>query len=318
MNSVDYKYGELCKFVLENGFKKEDRTGTGTISVFGYQMRFDLNEGFPLLTTKRVPFKLIASELLWFLKGDTNIRYLLQNKNTIWDEWGFKNWVESTDYTGPDMTNFGLRCQTDEQFNQLYQEQLKIYQQQVLNDDDFAVKYGDLGNVYGKQWRSWQGADGKTYDQIKYIIDEIKKNPDSRRLLCNSWSISELHTQLLPPCHYAFQFYVIDGKLSCMFNMRSNDVFLGLPFNIASYALLTHLIAHECGLGVGELIYSGADVHIYANHVEQVKEQLTREAKELPTLQLNLNKQSIFDFELEDLELIGYDPHPAIKAPVAV
>lgn len=318
MNGTDMKYAELCKYILEHGVKKGDRTGTGTISVFGYQMRMDLNEGFPLLTTKRVPFKLIVSELLWFLKGDTNLRYLLQNNNHIWDEWGFKNWVESDDYTGPDMTNFGLRCQEDEEFNKLYQEQLKIYQEKILKDDAFAKKYGDLGNVYGKQWRSWEGADGQVYDQIQYIIDEIKRNPNSRRLLCNSWSASELDSQLLPPCHYAFQFYVMDGKLSCMFNMRSNDVFLGLPFNIASYALLTHLIAHECGLEVGELIYTGADVHIYLNHIEQVKEQLTREPRQLPKIQLNPNKKSVFDFEMEDIELIGYDPHPAIKAPVAV
>ena len=318
VNSTDQKYIELCKFILENGVKKEDRTGTGTISVFGYQMRFDLNEGFPLLTTKRVPFKLIVSELLWFLKGDTNLRYLLQNNNHIWDEWGFKNWVESSDYTGPDMTDFGLRSQTDEAFNVEYMKQLAIYQEKVLTDDAFATTYGDLGNVYGKQWRSWAGADGETYDQIKYIIDEIKRNPDSRRLLCNAWSISELASQQLPPCHYAFQFYVLEGKLSCMFNMRSNDVFLGLPFNIASYALLTHLIAHECGLEVGELIYTGADVHIYSNHIEQVKEQMTREPKSLPQLKLNTDKQSVFEFELEDIELIGYDPHPSIKAPVAV
>jgi thymidylate synthase len=187
-----------------------------------------------------------------------------------------------------------------------------------LNDKDFAKEFGDLGNVYGKQWRSWEGADGQTYDQIQYIIDEIKRNPDSRRLLCNAWSASEIKNQQLPPCHYAFQFYVLDGKLSCMFNMRSNDVFLGLPFNIASYALLTHLIAHECGLEVGELIYTGADVHIYSNHIEQIQTQLTRESRKLPTLKLNSDVKSIFDFELNDIELVGYDPHPTIKAPVAV
>jgi thymidylate synthase len=318
MNQADKTYLDLCKYILENGAKKEDRTGTGTISIFGHQMRFNLQEGFPLLTTKRVPFKLIVSELLWFLKGDTNVRYLLEHNNHIWDEWGFQKWVESDDYTGPDMTNFGLRSQQDEEFNAIYQEQLKIYQDKVLNDDEFASRFGDLGNVYGKQWRSWEGADGKTYDQIQYIINEIKRNPDSRRLLCNAWSASELENQQLPPCHYAFQFYIVDGKLSCMFNMRSNDVFLGLPFNIASYALLTHLIAHECGLGVGELIYTGADVHIYSNHVEQIKTQLEREPRELPTIKLNASKESIFDFEIEDIELVGYHPHGSIKAPVAV
>lgn len=318
MNQVDKVYLDLCRYILEQGTKKEDRTGTGTISVFGYQMRFNLQEGFPLLTTKRVPFRLVASELLWFLKGDTNLRYLLENNNHIWDEWGFQKWVESDEYTGPDMTNFGIRSQKDEEFNVLYQEQMKLYQERVLNDEGFAKEFGDLGNVYGKQWRSWEGADGQTYDQIQYIIDEIKRNPDSRRLLCNAWSASELKNQQLPPCHYAFQFYVVDGKLSCMFNMRSNDVFLGLPFNIASYALLTHLIAHECGLEVGELIYTGADVHIYSNHTEQIKTQLSRESRKLPTLKLNPEVKSIFDFELNDIELIGYDPHPTIKAPVAV
>ncbi|KHF41134.1 thymidylate synthase [Halalkalibacter okhensis] len=318
MNQADKTYLDLCKYILENGTKKEDRTGTGTISIFGYQMRFNLQEGFPLLTTKRVPFKLIVSELLWFLKGDTNVRYLLENNNHIWDEWGFQKWTESDEYKGPDMKNFGLRSQQDEEFNVLYQEQLKIYQDKVLNDDEFAAKFGDLGNVYGKQWRSWEGADGKTYDQIQYIINEIKRNPDSRRLLCNAWSASELDNQQLPPCHYAFQFYVVDGKLSCMFNMRSNDVFLGLPFNIASYAVLTHLIAHECGLKVGELIYTGADVHIYSNHIEQINTQLEREPRKLPTIKLNTEKESIFDFELEDIELVGYNPHGSIKAPVAV
>jgi thymidylate synthase len=318
MNQADQVYLDLCQYILENGTKKEDRTGTGTISIFGHQMRFNLKEGFPLLTTKRVPFKLIVSELLWFLKGDTNLRYLLQNNNHIWDEWGFQKWVESDDYKGPDMTNFGLRSQEDEEFNRVYQEQLKLYQQKVLKDDDFAKEYGDLGNVYGKQWRSWEGADGKTYDQILYIIEEIKRNPDSRRLLCNAWSASELENQQLPPCHYAFQFYVNEGKLSCMFNMRSNDVFLGLPFNIASYALLTHLIAHECKLEVGELIYTGADVHIYSNHIEQIKTQLQRKPRELPTIKLNTDRDSIFNFEIEDIELVGYRPHGAIKAPVAV
>lgn len=319
MNQVDVAYQQLGHFILNNGVKKEDRTGTGTVSVFGSQVRFDLKkEGFPLLTTKKVAFRLIVSELLWFLKGDTNIRYLLEQRNHIWDEWGFQKWVESDDYQGPDMTNFGLRSQRDETFRALYEQQLAIYQQNVLQDDEFAAKYGDLGNVYGKQWRSWQGADGQTYDQIQYIVDEIKRNPDSRRLLVSAWSASDLHTQALPPCHYAFQFYVVEGKLSCMFSMRSVDYFLGLPYNIASYALLTYLIAHECGLDVGELIFTGADTHIYLNHVEQVNEQLSRAPRTLPTLRLNSEKQSIFDFELEDIELIGYDPHPAIKAPVAV
>ncbi|EIT87169.1 thymidylate synthase [Fictibacillus macauensis ZFHKF-1] len=318
MNQADHTYLQLCRYILENGTKKEDRTGTGTLSIFGYQMRFNLQEGFPLLTTKRVPFRLIASELLWFLKGDTNVRYLLQHNNHIWDEWGFQKWVTSSDYDGPDMTNFGLRSQEDEAFKAIYEAQMQRYQEKVLHDDDFAALYGDLGNVYGKQWRSWEGANGQTYDQIQYIIQEIKRNPDSRRLVCSAWSASDLEHQQLPPCHYAFQFYVVDGKLSCMFNMRSNDVFLGLPFNIASYALLTHLIAHECQLDVGELIYTGADVHIYSNHIEQVQTQLTRDPKKLPTLTIKPGVASIFDVELDDLQLNDYDPHPTIKASVAV
>lgn len=314
----EYAYLDLMKELLESGTVKGDRTGTGTLSTFGRQLRFDLQKGFPILTTKRVPFKLVASELLWFLKGDTNLRYLLQNKNNIWNEWGFKKWVESADYDGVDMTDFGLRSQTDEVFKKEYEKEMNRYIQLVLNDDAFCEMYGDLGNVYGKQWRHWEGADGEVYDQIQYILDEIKKNPNSRRLLCNSWNIAEMHTQSLPPCHYSFQFYVNEGKLSCLFNMRSNDVFLGLPFNIASYALLTHLIAHECGLEVGELVYSGADVHLYANHTEQAVEQLLREPRDFPVLNINSEKTSIFDFELEDVSLVGYHPHPAIKAPVAV
>ncbi|MDQ0217978.1 thymidylate synthase [Peribacillus cavernae] len=318
MNQADKVYLDLCQFILEKGTRKEDRTGTGTISTFGYQLRFNLQDGFPLLTTKRVPFRLVVSELLWFLKGDTNVRYLLENNNHIWDEWGFQKWVESEDYIGPDMSNFGIRSQLDEEFNKLYREQMSIYQEKVLHDDDFSQRFGNLGNVYGKQWRSWEGADGQVYDQIQYIIDEIKRNPDSRRLICNAWSISELKGQMLPPCHFAFQFYVVDGKLSCMFNMRSTDVFLGLPFNIASYALLTHLLAYECDLEVGELVYTGADVHIYSNHIEQVEKQLSREPRPLPTIKLNRLVKSIYNFTMDDIELIGYDPHGPIKAPVAV
>ncbi len=320
MNNVDKVYLEMCQCILDKGIFKEDRTGVGTYSLFGYQLRFNLREGFPLLTTKRVPFKIIASELLWFLKGDTNLRYLLQNNNHIWDEWGFQKWVTSKDYKGPDMTNFGIRCTQDEAFNKLYEEQMKYYQEQVLTNDAFAEAYGDLGNVYGKQWRHWEGGNGKVYDQIKWVIHEIKNNPTSRRLLVNAWDVASVYEGLmqLPPCHFCFQFYVIEGKLSCLFNMRSNDVFLGLPFNIASYALLTHLIAHECGLEVGDLVYTGADVHLYANHVEQMKEQLTRTPRELPILKLNPVIRSVFDFNLEDLELVGYNPHPVIKAPVAV
>lgn len=318
MNNVDKEYLKLGKHILENGVDKEDRTGTGTRSIFSYEMRFNLQEGFPLLTTKRVPFKLIASELLWFLKGDTNIKYLLENNNHIWDEWGFKKWIESDEYTGVDMTDFGIRSQIDEEFNEEYQKELKYYQDKVLNDVEFAEKYGELGSVYGEQWRSWKGVDGQIYDQIKYIIDELKNNKNSRRLVVNAWNPSELQNQALPPCHYTFQFYVANNRLSCKFTMRSNDYFLGLPFNIASYALLTHLIANECDLDVGELVYSGGDIHIYSNHFEQVEKQLERDPKPLPKLIINENLKSIFDCELEDLKIEGYDPHSSIKAPVAV
>lgn len=312
------QYLQLCEHVLHTGVRKEDRTGTGTISTFGYQMRFNLAEGFPLVTTKRVPFRLIASELLWFIKGDTNIRYLLQHNNHIWDEWAFKKWVESEEYDGPDMADFGLRALKDEEFAKEYEHQMSLFLERVLNDDDFAKKYGDLGNVYGKQWRAWRTSAGETIDQLKDVIETIKKNPDSRRLIVSGWNPEDIPSMALPPCHTLFQFYVIEGKLSCQLYQRSGDIFLGIPFNIASYALLTHLIAHECGLEVGEFIHTLGDAHIYSNHVEQVQTQLARTPKELPVLKLNPDKHSVFDFEMEDISLEGYDPEPAIKAPVAV
>ncbi|WP_342572794.1 thymidylate synthase [Solibacillus sp. FSL K6-1781] len=325
MTHADHTYLNLLQYILDNGTDKSDRTGTGTRSVFGYQMRFNLQEGFPLLTTKRVPFKLVASELLWFIKGDTNIRYLLQNNNHIWDEWAFKKWVESEEYGGPDMSDFGRRSLIDEAFNVQYQKELSKFCERVLQDDEFASKYGDLGNVYGKQWRNWTTSEGESIDQLQDAIDLIKHNPDSRRIIVNAWNPEDVidaggkgSKAALPPCHAMFQFYVAEGKLSCMLTQRSADTFLGVPFNIASYALLTHLIAHECGLEVGEFVHSMADTHIYSNHLEQVKEQLAREPKQLPALKLNLEKQSIFDFEMEDISLEGYHPHPSIKAPIAV
>ncbi|MDE5415313.1 thymidylate synthase [Alkalihalobacterium chitinilyticum] len=311
-------YLQLCRHVLENGTKKEDRTGTGTMSIFGYQMRFELNEGFPLLTTKRVPFRLIASELLWFMKGDTNIRYLLQENNNIWNEWAFERWVSSEEYEGPNMDNFGLRSQQDDEFRLQYEEQLELFKSRILNDDTFAEKYGDLGQVYGKQWRAWQTSAGETLDQLADVIETIKKNPSSRRLIVSAWNPEDVPSMALPPCHTLFQFYVLDGKLSCQLYQRSGDIFLGIPFNIASYALLTHLIAHECGLQVGEFIHTLGDAHIYLNHMEQVETQLSREPKPLPKLVLNENVKSVFDFEMEDISIEGYDPHPTIKAPVAV
>ncbi len=316
----EQQYLNLLRHVLDRGVKKEDRTGTGTISVFGYQMRFDLNDGFPLLTTKRVPFKLIVSELLWFIKGDTNIRYLLQHKNNIWNEWAFKRWVESADYSGPDMTNFGLRSQQDEAFRAQYEEQEAIFIRRILEDDQFALQYGDLGNVYGKQWRRWQTSEGETMDQLGNVIAEIKRNPDSRRLIVSSWSPEDATPEraALPPCHTLFQFYVAEGRLSCQLYQRSGDIFLGIPFNIASYALLTHMIAQECGLQVGDFVHTIGDAHIYVNHLEQIETQLGREPRALPELQLNPDVKSVFDYEVSDIAVVGYDPHPSIKAPVAV
>ncbi len=318
MHHPENAYLQMCQHILNNGIKKEDRTGTGTLSVFGYQMRFDLNQGFPLLTTKRIPFRLIASELLWFIKGDTNIRYLLQHNNNIWNEWAFKNWVESSEYNGPDMTDFGRRSLIDEQFNEFYQIEMDKFKERILTDDEFAKQYGELGPVYGKQWRKWETARGEVIDQLKNVIDEIKRNPDSRRLLVVAYNPGEVTGMALPPCHSLFQFYVAEGKLSCQLYQRSGDVFLGVPFNIASYALLTHLIAHECGLQVGDFVHTFGDAHIYVNHIEQINTQLSREPKPLPTIKLNTNVTSVFDFEMDDIELIGYDPYPAIKAPVAV
>ncbi|MFV8826585.1 thymidylate synthase [Alkalihalobacterium sp. APHAB7] len=318
MGTSETNYLQLCRHVLKNGIKKEDRTGTGTISTFGYQMRFDLNEGFPLLTTKRVPFRLIASELLWFMKGDTNIRYLLQENNNIWNEWAFERWVTSEEYEGPNMDNFGLRSQQDDEFRKQYEEQLELFKSRILKDDTFAEKYGDLGQVYGKQWRAWQTSTGETLDQLADVIETIKKNPSSRRLIVSAWNPEDVPSMALPPCHTLFQFYVLDGKLSCQLYQRSGDIFLGIPFNIASYALLTHLIAHECGLQVGEFIHTLGDAHIYLNHLEQIETQLSREPKPLPKLVLNENVKSVFDFEMKDISIEGYDPHPTIKAPVAV
>ncbi len=262
------QYHDLMKHVLEHGVQKHDRTGTGTISVFGYQMRFDLDEGFPLLTTKKVHTKSIIHELLWFLKGDTNIQYLKDNGVGIWDEWADTN--------------------------------------------------GNLGPVYGYQWRSWATPDGKHIDQIANVIDQIKKNPDSRRLIVSAWNVADVDKMKLPPCHAFFQFYVLNGKLSCQLYQRSADIFLGVPFNIASYALLTMMIAQVCDLKVGEFIHTFGDAHIYSNHIEQVNLQLSRDFRALPTMKINPAVKSIFDFKFEDFTIENYDPHPHIKAPVAV
>ena len=312
------QYLELLEKIKQEGIEKSDRTGTGTKSIFGYQMRFDLSKGFPILTTKRVPFGLIKSELLWFIKGDTNIRYLLQHNNHIWDEWAFKRYVESPDYTGEDMTDFGRRSLQDPVFREVYEKELETFCQRILNEDDFAAKYGELGNIYGSQWRHWKTTQGETIDQLAQVIEMLKTSPDSRRLIVSAWNPEDVPSMALPPCHTMFQFYVADGKLSCQLYQRSADVFLGVPFNIASYALLTHLIANEVGLEVGEFVHTLGDAHLYLNHLEQVDLQLSRETYELPQLVLKHPEKSLYDLEVADVVLEGYECYPTIKAPIAV
>jgi len=262
------QYLDLMQHVLDNGISKEDRTGTGTLSVFGYQMRFDLGAGFPALTTKKVHLRSIIHELLWFLKGDTNIRYLRDNGVTIWDEWADEN--------------------------------------------------GDLGQVYGYQWRSWPAANGKHIDQISQVVDQIRESPDSRRIIVSAWNVGEIENMALPPCHAFFQFYVADGRLSCQLYQRSADIFLGVPFNIASYALLTMMMAQATGLKPGEFIHTLGDAHLYSNHLEQARTQLQREPRALPVMEINPDVNDIFAFRFEDFELVDYCPDPHIKAPVAV
>lgn len=318
MTKLEQPYLDLLQKIMLEGHDKSDRTGVGTRSIFGAQMHFDLSEGFPIITTKYVPFGLIKSELLWFLRGDTNIKFLLEHKNHIWDEWAFKNWVSSTEYNGPDMTNFGLRQQTDELFNIKYQEQMKIFTEKILSDATFSKKYGDLGNVYGAQWRRWQTSRGDTIDQLGNVIEQIKTNPDSRRLIVSAWNPEDIPNVALPPCHVLFQFYVNDNKLSLQLYQRSGDMFLGVPFNIASYSLLLNLVARETGLELGEFVHTLGDAHIYKNHFDQVNKQLSRNAYDSPTLWLNPLKHRVLDFEMKDIKLIDYNHHGTIKAPVAV
>lgn len=290
------QYLDFLRYILENGKRKGDRTNTGTISAFGYQMRFDLNAGFPLLTTKKVHLKSIIHELLWFISGDTNIRYLVQNGVRIWNEWPYEIYRKSADFKGED---------------------IKEFIQKIIEDETFAAKWGDLGPVYGKQWRAFRGEE-KSVDQLQKIISEIKTNPDSRRLLVSSWNPAEIDLMALPPCHTLYQFYVQDGKLSLLLYQRSADAFLGVPFNIASYALLTMMVAEVCGLEVGEFIHTFGDVHIYLNHLEQVNLQLRREPRTLPKMIIKRKVENIEDFRYEDFELLDYHPYPSIKAEVAV
>ena len=285
-------YLDLCHHVMTHGTFKMDRTKTGTKSVFGYQMRFDLKDGFPLLTTKKVHMKSIVHELLWFIKGDTNIKYLVDHDVRIWNDWPYEAYKKSSDYQ---------------------QETMEAYIEKIKNDEQFAKKHGDLGPVYGAQWRNFNGV-----DQLKYILDELKNNPHSRRMILSAWNPAEIHSMALPPCHTLIQFYVADHKLSLQLYQRSADIFLGVPFNIASYALLLMMVAQVTGYEIGEFVHTLGDAHIYQNHFEQIELQLSREPKKRPQLKLNPKIKSLFDFTYDDIELLDYHPHPGIKGKVAV
>ena len=286
------QYLEMCKFVLDNGKMKTDRTNTGTISYFGYQTRYDLEEGFPLLTTKKVHLKSIIHELLWFISGDTNIKYLVDNDVRIWNEWPYEAYKKSDEYQGEDLKEFAAK---------------------IKESKEFADKWGELGPVYGKQWRDFGGV-----DQLENLVNDLKNNPQSRRLIISAWNPPLVPKMALPPCHAFMQFYVNDGELSCQLYQRSADIFLGVPFNIASYSLFTMMLAQVCGLKAKWFVHTLGDAHIYTNHFEQIDLQLSREPKPLPKMIINPNVKSIYDFKYEDFELVGYDPHPLIKGVVAV
>ena len=299
------QYLDLLKLVKETGIKKEDRTGTGTISIFGHQMRFNLQDGFPLMTTKKVNLDSIIHELLWFIKGDTNIRYLVQNGVNIWNDWPFQSWLNETGQSD----KYAMHSKE-------WKEMMKTFVETIIRDEGFASQYGDLGPVYGKQWRDFEGV-----DQLEQVIEDIKNSPDSRRLIVSAWNPKDIPVMIksgLPPCHTLFQFYVSNGRLSCQLYQRSADVFLGVPYNIASYALLTLMIAKVSGLEPGEFVHSFGDTHIYLNHLEQVNEQLSRDPHSLPKLKIKNNRNSLFEFQINDFELTEYDPHPFISAPIAV
>lgn len=308
-NTSMQQYLDLLRDIQENGTKKEDRTGTGTISVFGRQMRFDLNQGFPAVTTKKLYLRSVIHELLWFLQGSTNIKYLVDNDVHIWDEWPYRAYLQGQGKPVPDSGS------------EQWQTGIKEFTEQIKADADFARQHGELGPVYGYQWRNWPAPDGRHIDQIAQVVETLKNNPDSRRIIVSAWNVADVEEMAkagLPPCHTLFQFYVADGRLSCQLYQRSADTFLGVPFNIASYALLTMMIAQVTGLQLGEFVHTLGDTHIYLNHLEQVKEQLSRQPKPLPHMKINPTVQSIFDFKFEDFELVGYESWPAIKAPIAV
>ena len=299
------QYLDLVRHIRDHGVKKEDRTGTGTVSIFGHQMRFDLALGFPLVTSKKVHLKSILHELLWFIRGDTNIRYLVENGVGIWNDWPYQNWLRET---GQDSS---LKKYSPE-----WRAVMKEFIEKIKTDSDFAAQYGDLGPVYGKQWRNFGGV-----DQLTQLIEDIKSNPDSRRLIVSAWNPQDIPVMVksgLPPCHSLFQFYVVDGKLSCQLYQRSADVFLGVPFNIASYAILTMMIAQVSGLGLGDFVHTFGDAHLYLNHMDQVEEQLSRSIFDLPTMKINPQVTSLFDFVFDDFELQNYQSHGPIAAPVAV